>query len=78
MKQWKWAAMMAVLLCLVCRAALAENQYYAVHAPIEINAAEPAVLTLDAREGWMWNITDNTDVTAWLVREDGSPAFADA
>ena len=77
MKQWKWAAMMAVLLCLVCGAALAENQYYAVHAPIEINAAEPAVLTLDAREGWMWNITDNTDVTAWLVREDGSPAFAD-
>ena len=78
MKQWKWAAMMAVLLCLVCGAALAENQYYAVHAPIEINAAEPAVLTLDAREGWMWNITDNTDVTAWLIREDGSPAFADA
>ena len=78
MKQWKWVALIAVLLCLVCGAALAENQYYAVHAPIEINAAEPAVLTLDAKEGWMWNITDNTDVTAWLVKEDGSPAFADA
>ena len=78
MKQWKWVAMMAVLLCLVCGAALAENQYYAVHAPIEISAAKPVVLTLDAKEGWMWNITDNTDVTAWLVKEDGAPAFADA
>ena len=78
MKQGKWIILTAALLCLICAGALAENQYYAVNAPIEINAAEPLVLTLDAREGWMWNITDNTDVTAWLVKEDGSPAFADA
>lgn len=78
MKQWKWMLLIAALLCLLCGCALAENQYYAVSAPIEISAAEPVVLTLDANEGWMWNITDNTDVTAWLVREDGSPAFADA
>ena len=25
----------------------------------------------------MWNIADNTDVTAWFVRADGTPAFAD-
>ena len=78
MKQWKWFALMTVLLCLVCGAAVAENQYYAVSAPIEISAAEPVVLKLDAKAGWMWNITDNTDVTAWLVKEDGTPAFADA
>ena len=78
MKQGKWIILIAALLCLLCAGALAENQYYAVNAPIEINAAEPVVLTLDAKEGWMWNITDNTDVTAWLVKEDGSPAFADA
>lgn len=79
MKQWKWIALLAVvILCLACTTGMAENQYYAVHAPIEISSAEPVVLTLDAREGWMWNITDNTDVTAWLVKEDGSPAFQDA
>lgn len=78
MKQWKWMLLIAALLCLLCGCALAENQYYTVSAPVEISAAEPVVLTLDANEGWMWNITDNTDVTAWLVREDGSPAFADA
>ena len=78
MKQWKWIALMTVLLCLAGGMALAENQYYVVNAPVEIRAAEPVVLTLDAQEGWMWNITDNTDVTAWLVKEDGSPAFADA
>jgi len=78
MKQWKWMALVATLLCLLCACALAENPYYTVDAPIEISAAEPVVLTLHAREGWMWNITDNTDVTAWLIREDGSPAFADA
>ena len=78
MKQWKWIALITALLCMICGTVLAENQYYEVQAPIEINAAENVVLTLDAKEGWMWNITDNTDVTAWLVKEDGTPAFADA
>ena len=78
MKQGKWIILITALLCLLCGTALAENQYYAVNAPIEISAAAPVVLTLDAKEGWMWNITDNTDVTAWLVKEDGSPAFANA
>lgn len=77
MKQGKWMIWMAVLLCLLCTGAFADNQYYAVNAPIVLDAAEPVVLTLDAKEGWMWNITDNTDVTSWLVKEDGSPAFVD-
>ena len=59
MKQGKWIILIAALLCLLCGAALAENQYYAVNAPIEISAAEPVVLTLDAKEGWMWNIGKN-------------------
>ncbi|MBQ9307571.1 MAG: hypothetical protein IJ229_06575, partial [Clostridia bacterium] len=78
MKQWKWIALITALLCMICGTVLAENQYYEVQAPIEINAAENVLLTLGAKEGWMWNITDNTDVTAWLVKEDGTPAFADA
>ena len=48
MKQGKWIILIAALLCLLCTGALAENQYYTVNAPIEINAAEPVVLTLDA------------------------------
>ena len=77
MKHLKWVALFAALLCLVCTAALADNQYYAVNAPVEISSAEPVTLVLDAQTGWMWNITDNTDVTAWLVKEDGTPAFVD-
>ena len=77
MRHLKWTILMVLLLCAVCGNVLAENQYYEVHDPIVIRAAEKVVLTLDAKEGWMWNITGNTDVTAWLVREDGSPAFAD-
>ncbi|MBQ8092708.1 MAG: hypothetical protein IJ242_03935 [Clostridia bacterium] len=78
MENWRWIALTAALLCLVCGTVLADNQYYTVNAPVEISAAEPVVLKLDAKEGWMWNVTDNTDVTAWLVKEDGTPAFADA
>ena len=79
MKHFTRMALLAALLCfLLAVPALAENQYYAVHEPIEISSAEPIVLTLDAQEGWMWNIADNTDVTAWFVRADGTPAFADA
>ncbi|MGN0801355.1 MAG: hypothetical protein ACI4MF_02035 [Candidatus Faecivicinus sp.] len=76
MKLSKWLALCAVLLAMLfCGTALAENQYYAVNAPIEISGAETVILTLDAQEGWMWNITDNTDVTAWFVTVDGAPAF---
>ena len=79
MKHCTFMALLAVLLCaLLAVPALAENQYYAVHEPIEISAAQTVTLTLDAQEGWMWNITDNTDVTAWFVCADGTPAFADA
>lgn len=79
MKHLKWIALLAMALCIfMCGAALAENQYYAVNAPVEISAAETVTLVLDAQPGWMWNISDNTDVTAWLVKEDGSPAFADS
>lgn len=79
MKHFTRMALLAALLCfLLAVPAFAENQYYAVHEPIEISSAEPVVLTLDAQEGWMWNIADNTDVTAWFVRADGTPAFADA
>ena len=79
MKHCTFVALLAVLLCaLLAVPALAENQYYAVHEPIEISAAQTVTLTLDAQEGWMWNIADNTDVTAWFVCADGTPAFADA
>ena len=79
MKHCTFMALLAVLLCaLLAVPALAENQYYAVHEPIEISAAQTVTLTLDAQEGWMWNIADNTDVTAWFVCADGTPAFADA
>ena len=77
MKQLKWIVLLTVLLCLACTGAIAENQYYAVSTPAAISAAETVTLTLEAKAGWMWNITDNTDVTAWLVKEDGSPAFVD-
>ena len=79
MKHIGWITLLAAMLCLLFGSmAIAENQYYAVNDPVEINAAESIVLTLDAKAGWMWNITDNTDVTAWLVKENGAPAFADA
>ena len=64
-------ALPALLLCaLLAVPALAENQYYAVHEPIEISAAQTVTLTLDAQEGWMWNIADNTDeVTKEIIEE---------
>ena len=78
MKQARWIILLAALLCLLmCGSALAENQYYEVAAPVEINAAETVTLTLNAKIGWAWNITDNMDVTSWLITEDGKPAFAD-
>ena len=78
MKHITWMALLAALLCvLLAVPALAENQYYAVREPIEISAAQSVTLTLDAQAGWMWNIADNTDVTAWFVCADGTPAFAD-
>ncbi|MDO5299594.1 MAG: hypothetical protein Q4F18_09210 [Clostridia bacterium] len=79
MKMNKLIVCMAALICLLlCGSAAAENQYYAVSAPVEIAGAQAYTLVLDAREGWQFNITDNMDVTSWLVKEDGSPAFADA
>lgn len=79
MKHCTFVALLVVLLCaLLAVPALAENQYYAMHEPIEISAAQTVTLTLDAQEGRMWNIADNTDVTAWFVCADGTPAFADA
>ena len=79
MKLGKWLTLCAILLgLLVCGTALAENQYYAVNTPVDIASADTVILTLDAQPGWMWNISDNTDVTAWFVKADGTPAFADA
>ena len=77
MKHGKWLVLFVVICLALCGTALAENQYYAVNAPVEISSAETVTLTLDAQEGWMWNISNNTDVTAWLVKEDGTPAFAE-
>ena len=75
LKHIKW---MTLLLCaLLATPAFADNQYYAVREMIEIASADTITLTLDAQEGWMWNIADNTDVTAWFVCADGTPAFAD-
>ena len=79
MKLGKWLTLCAVLCALLlCGTALAENQYYAVSAPVDVASADTVILTLNAQPGWMWNISDNTDVTAWFVKADGTPAFADA
>ncbi len=57
--------------------ALAENQYYTVQTQADLAGSEVYTVVLDANEGWRWNIPDNMDVTAWLVDEDGNPAFAE-
>lgn len=74
----KIAVILAAILMLTLSAAIAENQYYSVEAPVEITAAETYTLVLRAGEGWRFNITDNMDVTSWLVKADGTSAFADA
>lgn len=55
--------------------ASAENQYYSVETQAELAGSELYTVTLGANEGWKWNIPENMDVTAWLVDEQGVPAF---
>ncbi len=55
--------------------ALAENQYYSVNTPVSIEQNTMYSALLDANEGWKWNISDNMDVTGWLVDEQGNAAF---
>ncbi len=53
------------------------NEYYAVAQSVSITGQDMVTVLLDAKEGWMWNITDGLDVTSWMVREDLEPAFAE-
>ena len=72
------AIILAALLVLCCTAALAENQYYYVETPVEItdNGVYTAVIQAGT-DGWEWSISENKDITSWLVTEDNTPAFAD-
>lgn len=68
---------LALLLALaLCCAASAENQYYFIDAPLEITDGGIYTAVIHAgTDGWEWSISENKDVTSWLVKADGTPAF---
>jgi hypothetical protein len=55
------------------------NQYFECVNSDEVNISDTGTYTihLKAKEGWQFDVADNTDVTGWIVNESGNPAFAD-
>ncbi|MFR8220828.1 MAG: hypothetical protein ACLU9T_07140 [Blautia faecis] len=43
----------------------------------EVNIKDTSIYTirLKAKEGWQFDVDDNTDVTGWFVNEAGEPVF---
>ena len=70
----------ALLVRFLDAAGQSTNIYYKVANASEVNIEDDGIYTIRllAEDGWMFDITDNMDVTAWLVKQDGTPAFADA
>lgn len=55
------------------------NTYFQSLNAEEVNIQDTGIYTikLQAKEGWQFDVADNTDVTGWIVNENGEPAFAD-
>lgn len=55
----------------------AENMYFTALNVDEVNIQDTGkyIIRLKAREGWQFDVADQTDVTGWLVNADGMPAF---
>ncbi|MDO5422890.1 MAG: hypothetical protein Q4F41_04090 [Eubacteriales bacterium] len=53
------------------------NQYFESLNAEEVNIQDTGVYTihLKAKEGWQFDVADNTDVTHWIVNEAGEPVF---
>lgn len=55
-----------------------ENVYFALEGdPFNIVGTDACSFSLRAAEGWSFTVTDDTDVTSWLVDQNGNPAFTD-
>ncbi|MCD8074788.1 MAG: hypothetical protein LUF27_07100 [Lachnospiraceae bacterium] len=54
------------------------NDYFQSLNADEVNIQDTGIYTirLQAKEGWQFDVADNTDVTAWIVDADGNPAFS--
>ena len=86
-KMKKLMATIAVTMCAVsvslslgiCAGAeeLQGNQYFEVLNAQETDIRDTGSYTihLKAKEGWQFDIADNTDVTSWLVNAQGEPVF---
>lgn len=53
------------------------NQYFESLNADEVNIQDTGSYTiqLKAKEGWQFDVADNTDVTKWIVNENDEPAF---
>ncbi|MCD8337489.1 MAG: hypothetical protein LUD18_09485 [Lachnospiraceae bacterium] len=75
-KKTLFTILFMAMLLVPASSVLAENQYYYVTTPVTIDGGGVYTAVVHAGDdGWMWNISENMDVTSWLVTEDGSPAF---
>lgn len=54
------------------------NQYFEALNVEEVNIQDTGIYTIQlrAKEGWQFDVADNTDVTGWIVNEKDEPAFA--
>lgn len=54
------------------------NKYFALNGE-SVNIQDTGVYTfqLQTKDGWQFDIAENTDVTAWLVNAEGNPAIID-
>ncbi len=57
----------------------AENDYFESLNADEVNitGAETYTVKLQAKEGWQFDVEDNSDVTDWFVDKKGDPVFSD-
>ena len=53
------------------------NMYFSSLNADEVNIKDTSIYTirLKAKEGWQFDVDDNTDVTGWFVNEAGEPVF---
>lgn len=56
-----------------------ENSYFESLNADEVNIQDTGIYTihLKAKEGWQFDVEDNTDVTGWLANAQGQPVIAD-
>lgn len=67
-----------LLVMLFSFTAYADNQYYYVESSVEIVDSGVYTAVIQAgTDGWEWSISENKDITSWLVTENNQPAFAE-